>query len=1117
MDYDGESTGDVDAHRLDYSDGDAGSAAEEDDNPTSGTATRSSGIADALRREANNNPNRGAVRPEGASSGTSASSSDEGDQDLDPIDAEIEDDDNGDEGNKKAVRFKKHRRTKTQKPNPYITAVARKRALSMDTEENTDWLIEERLTWAKKQTNTDLKLFMFELEKDPNNALYQQLTVMAHRVLNSSLEELKDGAYRDILSDLQRMNDAKSESLSDTEDQRMIRRMMFIIARVSRVLNYWIHDDIQTSFVATPMSGVASNEDPFASNSSLASLSSSNSVTGSRRRLKTMGPLGVPSALTIPVKEQPVIRILGPDPNASPAPKDSSSAATTSAATTTTLSPSPSPTPAIISPPLPSPKQPPGHTPKSSALKVPDTLPSQSISHSHSTSSFPSPSPSPSPSSSSSQHSNQLQIPPSSAAASLTPTTPKKQGLWSKLKTKIWGAEKPATPVKPPEPVKALPTSPVKQQPIFLLCRICEELVNIDKLEEHSMQCMIRSNNEMKSSSIDEQLKKVLKSIKKKIHESHQPNSDYSLSERDMGALENLESVVKRAARLSITKPAGIEYCEKIKVDVEQYITEKDQHDVSVSMFAQRVVDLTQKKVGVLKERKKLVHLNASRLEKDGDTPTGTNYSPRVGIRDFQILKPISRGAFGRVFLAQKKKTGDLYAIKVIKKEHVFKKNQVHRVIAERNIMAVANNPFVVRFYYSFQGRDNLYLVMEYMSGGDVFSLLLDRGYFDEDMAKRYAAETVLALEYLHSKKIVHRDLKPDNMLISHEGHIKLTDFGLSRIGLINRDPFNDPNTALATSTSPGFGGGLTGSDDATPIAGTSVPMGSPNFGSSLKRKGGKRERPLSVCGTPDYLAPEILLGTGHTYPVDWWALGIILFEMLTGCPPFNDDTPQAIFDNILNNPVVFPEDAPISDQAKDIIVQLLEKNPEKRLGSKGTSRVKKHPFFADIDWDTIMVQSPLFVPHTISAEDTSRFDARQQVYPVNDTTIEDEAVMSENSSFDDNQSPNLSSPQDQEHYLKHFSFKHSANLASLNEELTKGKGSPHISPLKFPTETPPPSSTPATGALGSSQLEGAIESTSLPKSSDGSGDGPSHFGLRSPTESSDMDMMPAMPDELTL
>ncbi|MQL82765.1 hypothetical protein Taro_015246 [Colocasia esculenta] len=208
----------------------------------------------------------------------------------------------------------------------------------------------------------------------------------------------------------------------------------------------------------------------------------------------------------------------------------------------------------------------------------------------------------------------------------------------------------------------------------------------------------------------------------------------------------------------------------------------------------------------------------------------------------------------------------------VLKRLHMIRKNDIERILAERNILITVRNPFVVRFFYSFACRDSLYLVMEYLNGGDLYSLLRKVGCLEEDVARTYIAELVLALEYLHSLGIVHRDLKPDNILVGRDGHIKLTDFGLSKIGLIN--------TAV---------------DLSVPGTSCSTLLEAQSQQDSPDDNCRQRRNRQSAVGTPDYLAPEILLGTEHGFAADWWSVGIILFEFITGIPPFTAQLPEVL------------------------------------------------------------------------------------------------------------------------------------------------------------------------------------------------------------------------------
>ncbi|OAQ29512.1 kinase-like protein [Linnemannia elongata AG-77] len=380
----------------------------------------------------------------------------------------------------------------------------------------------------------------------------------------------------------------------------------------------------------------------------------------------------------------------------------------------------------------------------------------------------------------------------------------------------------------------------------------------------------------------------------------------------------------------------------------------------------------------------------------------GVPLSRVPSIQDFEIIKPISRGAFGKVYLARKKTTKDLYAIKILKKADMVRKNMVNHVLAERRVLALTRTPFVVQLFYAFASKDYLYLVMEYVIGGDLSSLLAVFGSFDEDMAKMYIAECILALEYLHSNGITHRDLKPDNMLVNAEGHIKLTDFGLSRITVpdqndmfnwhdhkapslnrrhIARHPSHPPKTSTIKKSA--TIGSLEGKDDpavtsARLAAAQASPPGTSQQHSTLSGRATRRHRGSSkaLLGTPDYLAPELLLGIGHGEAVDWWSLGVCLFEFLTGYPPFMDEAPEAIFKNILNHDIQWPEYG-LSREAHDLINKLLSREPTHR---PSPTALKAHPFFQGVDWENIRNQEAPFIPSPNDNTDTSYFDGSHTI-----------------------------------------------------------------------------------------------------------------------------------------
>merc|ERR1719158_2524126 len=319
---------------------------------------------------------------------------------------------------------------------------------------------------------------------------------------------------------------------------------------------------------------------------------------------------------------------------------------------------------------------------------------------------------------------------------------------------------------------------------------------------------------------------------------------------------------------------------------------------------------------------------------------------------DFEVTKLISNGAYGAVYLVKHKETRQRFALKKINKHNLILRNQVEQVFAERDIMSFTDNPFVVSMYCSFESRKHLCMVMEYVEGGDCANLLKNMGPFPPDMARFYFAETVLAVEYLHSFGIVHRDLKPDNLLITALGHIKLTDFGLSKMGLMS----------LATNLYEGY------IDKET-----------------------KQFSDKQVFGTPEYIAPEVIQRLGYGKPVDWWSMGIILYEFLIGCVPFFGETPEDLFSHTVKDEIEWPEeeDWPVQAEAKDLITLLLQHDPIDRLGTGSAFEVKDHHYFAGIDWGNLLRMKADFIPQLDDEDDTSYFDTRSDRYDHADTDTE--------------------------------------------------------------------------------------------------------------------------------
>ncbi|XP_040202475.1 microtubule-associated serine/threonine-protein kinase 1 isoform X1 [Rana temporaria] len=310
---------------------------------------------------------------------------------------------------------------------------------------------------------------------------------------------------------------------------------------------------------------------------------------------------------------------------------------------------------------------------------------------------------------------------------------------------------------------------------------------------------------------------------------------------------------------------------------------------------------------------------------------------------DFETIKLISNGAYGAVYLVRHRETRQRFAMKKINKQNLLLRNQVHQAFVERDILTFAQNPFVVSMFCSFQTRRHLCMVMEYVEGGDCATLLKHIGALPLEMARLYFAETVLALEYLHNYGIVHRDLKPDNLLITSMGHVKLTDFGLSKMGLMN----------LTTNLYEG------------------------HIESEAREFLDKQ-----VCGTPEYIAPEVILRQGYGKPVDWWAMGIILYEFLVGCVPFFGDTPEELFGQVISDDIVWPEgEEALPADAQHLISSLLQTDPLLRLGTGGAVEVKAHNFFTDLDWNGLLRQKAEFIPHLEAEDDTSYFDTRSDRY----------------------------------------------------------------------------------------------------------------------------------------
>nr|GLL42716.1 serine/threonine-protein kinase tricorner [Ipomoea trifida] len=337
----------------------------------------------------------------------------------------------------------------------------------------------------------------------------------------------------------------------------------------------------------------------------------------------------------------------------------------------------------------------------------------------------------------------------------------------------------------------------------------------------------------------------------------------------------------------------------------------------------------------------------------------------KMGADDFELLTMIGKGAFGEVRICRENTTGHVYAMKKLKKAEMLRRGQVEHVKAERNLLAEVDSNCIVKLYCSFQDQEYLYLVMEYLPGGDMMTLLMRKDTLTEDEARFYVAETVLAIESIHKHNYIHRDIKPDNLLLDRYGHLRLSDFGLCKP--LDCSTIQEGDFKVGEN----LGGASKGYDQ------TAAPKRTQQEKLQHWQKN-RRTLAYSTVGTPDYIAPEVLLKKGYGMECDWWSLGAIMYEMLVGYPPFYSDDPMSTCRKIVNwkSHLKFPEEARLSPEAKDLISKLLC-NVSRRIGSKskGADEIKVHPWFEGIDWDRIYQMKAAFIPEVNDELDTQNFE----------------------------------------------------------------------------------------------------------------------------------------------
>ena len=320
-----------------------------------------------------------------------------------------------------------------------------------------------------------------------------------------------------------------------------------------------------------------------------------------------------------------------------------------------------------------------------------------------------------------------------------------------------------------------------------------------------------------------------------------------------------------------------------------------------------------------------------SKHEKEKDAYQAKDFKSKVTLSDFQIIKVLGKGAFGKVVLVYNEELKKYFAMKTLKKDYIKKYEQTKHTKEERKILEKIDYPFISKLYYAFQNDKRLYMITEYMPGGEMFYHLHLNDHFSEYRAKFYIAEITLAIDHLHKNNILYRDLKPENILLDELGHIKLTDFGLSKI-------MNNI----------------------------------------------EKDKTFTVCGTPIYVAPEVLIGKGYNKLVDWWSLGVLLYEFLTGESPYKEARTKI---DIKIYKKKLKQDPLISDTAFDLITKLCTFDVSKRLG-KNIEDIKNHEFFKDIDWIKLEKKEipPPYKPKIRFAGDVGNFDTMFTEMSLNST-----------------------------------------------------------------------------------------------------------------------------------
>lgn len=502
-----------------------------------------------------------------------------------------------------------------------------------------------------------------------------------------------------------------------------------------------------------------------------------------------------------------------------------------------------------------------------------------------------------------------------------------------------------------------------------IICRICNQEVPLNLVEEHTNFCIARYEIENKIAENNEEMRQLHDLLISEVKHAW-PGEETEIINVVLPRLmlcSILNHVILDNPQIIDTRMC-LEYTLVLLQNMELFADNK------VNEYCSEVKRLLVKQVQRCRYIKYAQDiLRITTFKNSGEKLPTT----QVSLSDFELLKKISSGAYARVFLVKKKITSDIYAMKVLHKDDLRQKNQLQRILLEKDILFQFSSEYLVNFYYSIIGHRNLYIIMEYLPGGDLFSLLQMVGALDEESARIYTKQVVMALSYLHKNGVIHRDLKPDNILITANGTLKLIDFGLSFMGVNNRSE-------------------------------------------------------QTIVGTPDYVAPEIVMKQPHTFTSDYWSLGSLVYELLSGVPPFNSSSEKYTFQKIIRCKYEPLTDDICSKEAQDFVSKLLQINPDERLGANGAEEVLSHPWLADIDLETCEVP---FIPDTSDITSTDYFIDRHNMNfdddDINKDILETEVQPSLYSSAGTNSE--VSIPDDEDSDLAGFPAVHVSQLGNQN------------------------------------------------------------------------------------